>query len=226
MLTTDPNVLQGGFSFFSSSSAKYEEAHDLYVQAGNQFKVRFHRPLRLTRRSGTAREADPLTMFALHLQIDKQWKESGDMFCKAAEMSLKGDEKDDAANDFWTASKSYKKANPECRSLSCSALFGCWLGRSPNSADPLARSPHLYLLHHTTHQHTITSLSHPLHTIVAVASLQRTIQLYKEKGKFRQAADREKEIATILAQEGGDLNGALEAFEAAGELYSAEDAQA
>lgn len=36
------------------------------------------------------------------------------MFCKAAEMSLKGDEKDDAANDFWTASKSYKKSNPEC----------------------------------------------------------------------------------------------------------------
>lgn len=35
------------------------------------------------------------------------------MFCKAAEMSLKGDEKDDAANDFWTASKSYKKSNPE-----------------------------------------------------------------------------------------------------------------
>ncbi|ORY73826.1 soluble NSF attachment protein [Leucosporidium creatinivorum] len=134
----------GGFSFFSSSSAKYEEAHDLYSQAGNQFK------------------------------IDKQWKESGDMFCKAAEMSLKGDEKDDAANDFWTASKSYKKSNPE----------------------------------------------------LAVASLQRTIQLYKEKGKFRQAADREKEIAQILAQEGGDLNGALEAFEAAGELYSAEDAQA
>lgn len=28
-------------------------------------------------------------------------------------MALKGDEKDDAANDFWTASKSYKKTNPE-----------------------------------------------------------------------------------------------------------------
>lgn len=28
-------------------------------------------------------------------------------------MSLKGNEVDDAANDFWTASKSYKKSNPE-----------------------------------------------------------------------------------------------------------------
>lgn len=59
-----------------------------------------------------------------------------------------------------------------------------------------------------------------------MAALQKTIQLYKEKGKFRQAADREKEIAGILAQEGGDLQGALEAYEAAGELYSSEDAQA
>lgn len=60
---------------------------------------------------------------------------------------------------------------------------------------------------------------------MAVAALQRTIQLYKEKGKFRQAADREKEIAVILAQEGGDLQGALEAYEQAGDLYSSEDAQ-
>lgn len=61
---------------------------------------------------------------------------------------------------------------------------------------------------------------------MAVAALQRTIQLYKEKGRFRQAADREKEIAGILQQDGGDLAGALEAFEAAGELYSSEDATA
>jgi len=61
---------------------------------------------------------------------------------------------------------------------------------------------------------------------VAVASLQRTIQLYKEKGRFRQAADREKEIATILQQEGGDLQGALDAFESAGDMYAGEDAAA
>ncbi|GAA6063268.1 hypothetical protein JCM10212_005002, partial [Sporobolomyces blumeae] len=132
------------FSFFTSSTAKYEDAHDLYQQAGNQYK------------------------------IDKRFKDAGDAFVRAAEMAIKMDEKDDAANDYWTASKAYKLSHPE----------------------------------------------------LAVASLQKTIQLYKEKGRFRQAADREKEVATILQQEGGDLNGALEAFEGAGELYSSEDATA
>ena len=61
---------------------------------------------------------------------------------------------------------------------------------------------------------------------MAVAALQKTTQLYKTGGKFRQAAAREKEIATILATEGGDLAGALEAFENAGELYASEDATA
>lgn len=50
--------------------------------------------------------------------------------------------------------------------------------------------------------------------------------LYKEKGRFRQAADREKEIAIIFVQEGGDLKGALDAYESAGDLYSSEDAVA
>ncbi|GAA6003558.1 alpha-soluble NSF attachment protein SEC17 [Rhodotorula paludigena] len=133
-----------GFSFFSSSSSKFEEAHDLYQSAGNAYKM------------------------------DNAHKEAGDCFCKAAEMALKNDEKDDAANDFWTASKSYKKSHPE----------------------------------------------------LAVAALQKTIQLYKEKGRFRQAADRHKEIAAILAQEGGDIAGALEAYEAAGDIYMNEDATA
>ncbi|GAA5842974.1 hypothetical protein JCM5353_001030 [Sporobolomyces roseus] len=132
------------FSFFTSSTAKYEEAHDLYQSAGNSYK------------------------------IDKRFKDAGDCFVRAAEMALKMEEKDDAANDFWTASKAYKLSNPE----------------------------------------------------LAVASLQKTIQLYKEKGRFRQAADREKEVATILMSEGGDLNGSLEAFESAGDLYSSEDASA
>jgi alpha-soluble NSF attachment protein len=62
--------------------------------------------------------------------------------------------------------------------------------------------------------------------IVAIAALQQTIELLKQKGRFRQAADREKEIATIYVQEGGDLAAALQAYEQAGELYSAEDATA
>ncbi|GAA5937560.1 alpha-soluble NSF attachment protein SEC17 [Sporobolomyces koalae] len=132
------------FSFFSSSTTKYEEAHDLYQSAGNSYK------------------------------IDKRFKDAGDCFSKAAEMALKMDEKDDAANDYWTAAKAYKLSHPE----------------------------------------------------LAVASLQKTIQLYKEKGRFRQAADREKEVASILLTEGGDLRGALEAFESAGDLYGSEDASA
>ncbi|GAA5842769.1 hypothetical protein JCM11251_001487 [Rhodosporidiobolus azoricus] len=133
-----------GFSFFSSSSSKFEEAHELYQQAGNAFKM------------------------------DNLHKQAGDCFGLAAEMALKNDEKDDAANDFWTASKAYKKSHPE----------------------------------------------------LAVIALQRTIQLYKEKGRFRQAADRHKEIASILQQEGGDLMGALEAYEQAGAIYMNEDAVA
>jgi len=32
-------------------------------------------------------------------------------------MALKMEEKDDAANDFWTASKAYKLSNPERKHL-------------------------------------------------------------------------------------------------------------
>ena len=71
------------FSFFTSSSSKFEEAHDLYQSAGNAYK------------------------------IDKRFKDAGDCFVRAAEMALKMEEKDDAANDFWTASKAYKLSNPE-----------------------------------------------------------------------------------------------------------------
>lgn len=57
--------------------------------------------------------------------MDNQHKEAGDSFCKAAEMALKNDEKDDAANDFWTASKSYKKSHPERELV---ALLVCEVG--------------------------------------------------------------------------------------------------
>ncbi|GAA99208.1 uncharacterized protein L969DRAFT_72967 [Mixia osmundae IAM 14324] len=134
----------GGFSFFSSGTSKYEEAHDLYQGAANGFK------------------------------LEKRWKESGDAFCKAAEMSIKADERDDAANDFWNAAKSYKKAQPA----------------------------------------------------LAVAALKKTIEILVTKGRFRQAADREKEIGQIFQQDAGDLPSALDAYEQAGEWYSAEDATA
>lgn len=59
-----------------------------------------------------------------------------------------------------------------------------------------------------------------------MAALSQTIELYKQKGRFRQAADREKEAAQILVQEGGDPQSALEAYERAGDLYISEDATA
>ena len=83
--------------------------------------------------------------------------------------------------------------------------------------------------------------------IVAVRALKLTISLYVEKGRFRQAADRESEaiipprsnsstylyvlvftedIAQIYQQDGGDMNAALEAYEQAGDWYTGEDASA
>lgn len=61
---------------------------------------------------------------------------------------------------------------------------------------------------------------------MAVAALRKTIEIYIKKGRFRQAADRSKEIGQIFQQDGGDLKGALEAFDQAGEWYSQEDAAA
>lgn len=76
------------FGFGGTSTTKLEEARELYQTAANQFKV------------------------------EKNWKESGDAFCKAAECSLKLGEKDDVANDYWSACKSYNKSNPECTAFS------------------------------------------------------------------------------------------------------------
>ena len=137
--------------------------------------------------------------------MDNLHQQAGECFCLAAEMALRNDEKDDAANDFWAASKAYKKSNPERAS---SSLFS--LPLSPPLSLSLGDEP------------CTDSRSHT----VAVAALQKTIQLYKEKGRFRQAADRHKEIAAILQQEGGDLAGSLEAYEAAGDIYMNEDAAA
>ncbi|KAH9809903.1 hypothetical protein DFH28DRAFT_513414 [Melampsora americana] len=132
------------FGFGGTSTSKLEEARELYQSAANQFK------------------------------LEKKWKESGDGFCKSAECSLKLGEKDDAANEFWSASKSYNKSNPEL-SISC---------------------------------------------------LRQTVEILIEKGRFRQAADRQKDIARIFQQDSGDLQGALDAFLQAGDWYSQEDAHA
>lgn len=71
--------------WFSSSSAKYEEAGDLYQQAANAFK------------------------------IDKQFRDAGDAFAREAECRERCKEVNDAANAWWNAAKAYKRGYPECR---------------------------------------------------------------------------------------------------------------
>ncbi|KAG0301990.1 hypothetical protein BGZ98_007888 [Dissophora globulifera] len=65
------------------SGPKNDEAAELYTQAGNIYK------------------------------LAKRWKESGDAYCKAAEMQMKMGEKDEAAQTYINASKSYKKSKPQ-----------------------------------------------------------------------------------------------------------------
>jgi len=61
---------------------------------------------------------------------------------------------------------------------------------------------------------------------LAIQALSQTILHLTQAGRFRQAADREKEIAQIYLQDQNDLRRACESFERAGEWYSQEDATA
>lgn len=61
---------------------------------------------------------------------------------------------------------------------------------------------------------------------MAIQALSQTITHLTKQGRFRQAADREKEIGQIYLQELNDMKKACESYERAGEWYSQEDAQA
>ncbi|EPQ60683.1 vesicular-fusion protein SEC17 [Gloeophyllum trabeum ATCC 11539] len=61
---------------------------------------------------------------------------------------------------------------------------------------------------------------------LAIQALTQTITHLTQGGRFRQAADREKEIGQIYLQELNDLRRACDSFERAGEWYQQEDAQA
>ena len=61
---------------------------------------------------------------------------------------------------------------------------------------------------------------------VAITALSHTITFLTKGGRFRQAADREKEIAQIYIQEKQDLAKGCKSYEQAGEWYSQEDATA
>ena len=61
---------------------------------------------------------------------------------------------------------------------------------------------------------------------VAIQALSQTITLLTQQGRFRQAADREKEVAQIYIRELQDLKKGCESLERAGEWYAQEDAAA
>ena len=71
-----------------------------------------------------------------------------------------------------------------------------------------------------------TSLLTTILLPVAIQALSQTITHLTQAGRFRQAADREKEIAQIYLQEQNDLRHACESFQRAGEWYAQEDATA
>lgn len=64
------------------------------------------------------------------------------------------------------------------------------------------------------------------HFSVAVQALSQTITHLTASGRFRQAADREKEIAQIFQHELDNIQKACESLERAGDWYSQEDATA
>ncbi|KAH9950395.1 vesicular-fusion protein SEC17 [Amylocystis lapponica] len=64
------------------------------------------------------------------------------------------------------------------------------------------------------------------HPELAIQALTHTITHLTQGGRFRQAADREKEIGQIYLQELNELRKACESFERAGEWYAQEDATA
>ena len=61
---------------------------------------------------------------------------------------------------------------------------------------------------------------------MAIEALKQTVIYLTKGGRFRQAADREKEIAQIYIQEFNDLSKACDSYERAAEWYSQEDAHA
>ncbi|KAF5374875.1 hypothetical protein D9758_000329 [Tetrapyrgos nigripes] len=61
---------------------------------------------------------------------------------------------------------------------------------------------------------------------LAIQALSQTILHLTQSGRFRQAADREKEIGQIHLQETNDIRKACESYERAGDWYAQEDATA
>jgi len=137
----------GGFSsWFSNSTANYEQSGDLFQQSANQFK------------------------------LEKRFKEAGDAFKEEANCreAMGDDARNEAASAWWNAAKAYKQGYPD----------------------------------------------------LAVDALAQTIKHFTATGKFRQAADREKEIAQIYIKELNDIKRGCESYDQAADWYDQEDSKA
>lgn len=83
LLKTAEKRASSSGGWFSSGSAKLEEAVELFKAAGNKFR------------------------------LASRFDEAGQAFMRAAETEIKAGETDYAANTFFEASKSFKMARPE-----------------------------------------------------------------------------------------------------------------
>ena len=61
---------------------------------------------------------------------------------------------------------------------------------------------------------------------MAITALTNTVEYLTRSGRFRQAADREKEIAQIYVQDQQDLANGCKSYKRAGEWYDQEGATA
>ena len=61
---------------------------------------------------------------------------------------------------------------------------------------------------------------------VAITAYQHTVGFLTKAGRFRQAADRNKDIAKIYETDKQDLAKASQCYEIAGEWYKEEDSKA
>ncbi|KAJ1988344.1 vesicular-fusion protein S17 [Dimargaris cristalligena] len=130
--------------WFGFGGPKYDEAADLYRQAGNGFK------------------------------LGKKWNDAGHAYLRAAELLMVAGEKDEAANQYIAASKCYKKGNPE----------------------------------------------------EAIQTLRKAVEVLNAGGRFYPAANHQKDIAQLYETELLDPRAAMDAYEAAAELYSGEESVA
>jgi alpha-soluble NSF attachment protein len=91
---------RGGF-FGGGGSSRYEEAAELYTQAANAFRLQ---------KLGTFLTS---FLFCGYCSLTIIGKEAGQALEKAAQMQMKTDEKDDAANTLVEAYKSYRRTDPQ-----------------------------------------------------------------------------------------------------------------